>query len=133
MQAWENLVPPSIQEKLDYKKLTFYLHVHFAALPLRTSDNTQVNHENEEGESEIDPNEQKTKTEEAVLEEQPDEKHLLEDVDGNRGMEVLRNFLETKGTEFSAESEFLPFYALPFVSEPARHPSFQELFTVSDT
>ncbi|XP_069681051.1 lisH domain-containing protein ARMC9-like isoform X2 [Periplaneta americana] len=92
--AWEQLVPASIQEKLEYKKLTFYLHVHFAVLPLRKQQDS------------------------------------AEEEDGDKaGMEVLRGFLETKGTQFSAEPEFLPFYALPFVSNPATHPSFQELFT----
>jgi hypothetical protein len=53
------------------------------------------------------------------------------EADHSRGMDMLRNFLETKGTEFSAEPEFLPYYALPFVSDPASHPTFQELFMVS--
>ena len=131
LQAWENLVPPSIQEKLEYKKLTFYLHVHFAVLPLRKSDNIQVNTKNEKENLDPEPNEDdKSKTEEELVAED-EKKDVQEDEDGSRGMEDLRNFLETKGTEFSAEPEFLPFYALPFVSEPAKHPSFQELFTVS--
>lgn len=53
------------------------------------------------------------------------------EADHSRGMYMLRNFLETKGTQFSAEPEFLPYYALPFVSNPASDPSFQELFMVS--
>ncbi|GLG96168.1 LisH domain-containing protein ARMC9, partial [Gryllus bimaculatus] len=39
---------------------------------------------------------------------------------GARGMAVLRRFLETKGTDFSNEPEFLPYYALPFARWPAR-------------
>ena len=53
------------------------------------------------------------------------------EADHSRGMYMLRNFLETKGTQFSEEPEFLPYYALPFVSNPASDPSFQELFMVS--
>jgi hypothetical protein len=52
------------------------------------------------------------------------------ETDDTHGMEVLKQFLEAKGTEFSAEPEFLPYYALPFVSDPLSHPSFQELFRV---
>jgi hypothetical protein len=53
------------------------------------------------------------------------------EADHSHGMDMLRNFLESKGTEFSAEPEFLPYYALPFVSDPVSHPTFQELFMVS--
>jgi hypothetical protein len=137
------LVPPTIQEKLEYKKLTFYLHIHFAVLPLRKqngavldsnltvqpddkcSDNTEQEMPAENSLVLLDHSEQlETDTEVNEVEEKPEAGH-------NHGMEVLRNFLETKGTEFSAEPEFLPYYALPFVSDPVSHPSFQEVFTVS--
>ncbi|KAJ9591199.1 hypothetical protein L9F63_002270 [Diploptera punctata] len=135
--AWENLVPSSIQEKIEYKKLTFYLHVHFAVLPLRKSDKNKVSNEIEtKSEKDAEPLEgdQSEKEDKNDVEEPVDKrKDVQENEDGIHGMEDLRNFLETKGTEFSGEPEFLPFYALPFVSEPAKHPSFQELFTVSGT
>uniref|UniRef100_A0A8C5SW47 LisH domain-containing protein ARMC9 n=1 Tax=Laticauda laticaudata TaxID=8630 RepID=A0A8C5SW47_LATLA len=35
---------------------------------------------------------------------------------------------ETKGAALSQTTEFLPFYALPFVPNPMIHPSFKELF-----
>jgi len=34
------------------------------------------------------------------------------------------------GSELSQTTEFLPFYALPFVPNPVQHPSFKELFSV---
>lgn len=34
-QVWNDLIPPSIKDICDYKKLTFYLHVHFAVIPFR--------------------------------------------------------------------------------------------------
>ncbi|KAL7855352.1 hypothetical protein SRHO_G00175420 [Serrasalmus rhombeus] len=40
----------------------------------------------------------------------------------------FRHYLETRGAALSQTTEFLPFYALPFVPNPAAHPSFQELF-----
>lgn len=130
------LVPSSIQEMLEYKKLTFYLHIHFAVLPLREysdsalDDNVVVQscvekngeedlHAVESGVVEMETDSQVEKAEQKC------------ETDHSHGMDMLRNFLETKGTEFSAEPEFLPYYALPFVSDPASHPTFQELFMVS--
>uniref|UniRef100_F7G7G4 ARMC9 CTLH-like domain-containing protein n=1 Tax=Monodelphis domestica TaxID=13616 RepID=F7G7G4_MONDO len=40
----------------------------------------------------------------------------------------FKAYLETKGAALSQTTEFLPFYALPFVPNPAVHPSFKELF-----
>ncbi|XP_044531596.1 lisH domain-containing protein ARMC9 [Gracilinanus agilis] len=40
----------------------------------------------------------------------------------------FKAYLETKGAALSQTTEFLPFYALPFVPNPAAHPSFKELF-----
>jgi hypothetical protein len=39
-------------------------------------------------------------------------------------------FLETRGVALSSSSEFLPYYALPFVPQPELHPSFKPLFKV---
>ncbi|XP_063242372.1 lisH domain-containing protein ARMC9-like isoform X2 [Bacillus rossius redtenbacheri] len=105
-QAWETSVPDPIKAELEFRKLTFYLHVYFAVLPLTSvgagsgfpaSDNGCV--QGEEGGISAD------------------------------GMEVLKEFLETKGRDFSNEPEFLPYYALPFVSDPVNHPSFASVFS----
>ncbi|NWY12155.1 ARMC9 protein, partial [Aphelocoma coerulescens] len=45
----------------------------------------------------------------------------------------FKAYLETKGTALSQTTEFLPFYALPFVPNPMVHPSFKELFQDSWT
>ncbi|XP_013375336.1 PREDICTED: lisH domain-containing protein ARMC9 isoform X4 [Chinchilla lanigera] len=45
----------------------------------------------------------------------------------------FRSFLETRGAALSQTTEFLPFYALPFVPNPLAHPSFKELFQDSWT
>ncbi|XP_064610280.1 lisH domain-containing protein ARMC9-like isoform X2 [Liolophura sinensis] len=42
----------------------------------------------------------------------------------------FKSFLETRGSTLSQTTEFLPFYALPFVPNPKSHPSYKELFTV---
>ncbi|XP_008836289.1 lisH domain-containing protein ARMC9 isoform X1 [Nannospalax galili] len=45
----------------------------------------------------------------------------------------FKTYLETKGAALSQTTEFLPFYALPFVPNPMVHPSFKELFQGSWT
>ncbi|XP_025058507.1 lisH domain-containing protein ARMC9 isoform X5 [Alligator sinensis] len=45
----------------------------------------------------------------------------------------FKMYLETKGAALSQTTEFLPFYALPFVPNPMVHPSFKELFQDSWT
>ncbi|XP_045701755.1 lisH domain-containing protein ARMC9 isoform X1 [Phyllostomus hastatus] len=45
----------------------------------------------------------------------------------------FKTYLETRGAALSQTTEFLPFYALPFVPNPAVHPSFKELFQDSWT
>ncbi|XP_051980482.1 lisH domain-containing protein ARMC9 isoform X2 [Xyrauchen texanus] len=40
----------------------------------------------------------------------------------------FKHYLETRGAALCQTTEFLPFYALPFVPNPMLHPSFQELF-----
>ncbi|MGH0134046.1 UNVERIFIED_CONTAM: hypothetical protein FKN15_011805 [Acipenser sinensis] len=43
----------------------------------------------------------------------------------------FKHYLETRGAALSQTTEFLPFYALPFVPNPTVHPSFKELFQLS--
>jgi len=45
-------------------------------------------------------------------------------------MQVFKNYLETKGAALSQTTEFLPYYALPFIPDPTSHPSFKPLFSV---
>jgi hypothetical protein len=138
-------VPLSIQEKLECKKLTFYLHIHFAVLPLRKQNEVTPLDGNvsvQSGDTCSDTNTEQSSEQEkpgdmSALDLTQSEQLRVEEAEGELetghtcGMEALRQFLEAKGTEFSAEPEFLPYYALPFVSDPVSHPSFQELFTVS--
>ena len=56
---------------------------------------------------------------------------LLKDKgDLERSMRIFKSFLETKGAALCQTTEFLPFYALPFVPDPTAHPSFKPLFSV---
>ena len=51
--------------------------------------------------------------------------------DTESGMNSFKAYLETSGAALSQTTEFLPFYALPFVPNPTTHPSYRELFSVS--
>ncbi|ELU06099.1 hypothetical protein CAPTEDRAFT_181527 [Capitella teleta] len=44
-------------------------------------------------------------------------------------MNAFKAYLETRGSSLSQTTEFLPFYALPFVPNPKTHPSYKELFS----
>ena len=44
-------------------------------------------------------------------------------------VQYFKIFLETKGHELAQTSEFLQFYALPYVQNPCDHPSFRQIFT----
>ncbi|XP_075807574.1 lisH domain-containing protein ARMC9 isoform X1 [Microtus pennsylvanicus] len=57
----------------------------------------------------------------------PDKQELEEKIS------YFKTYLETKGAALSQTTEFLPFYALPFVPNPMVHPSFKELFQDSWT
>jgi hypothetical protein len=51
-------------------------------------------------------------------------------LDPNVTMNRFRAFLETRGALLSKTAEFLPYYALPFVSDLRHHPTFQAFFAV---
>ncbi|XP_031224117.1 lisH domain-containing protein ARMC9 isoform X3 [Mastomys coucha] len=51
----------------------------------------------------------------------------------DKRISYFKTYLETKGAALSQTTEFLPFYALPFVPNPVVHPSFKELFQDSWT
>uniref|UniRef100_H3D3R0 LisH domain-containing protein ARMC9 n=1 Tax=Tetraodon nigroviridis TaxID=99883 RepID=H3D3R0_TETNG len=40
----------------------------------------------------------------------------------------FKRYLETRGAVLSQNTKFLPYYALPFISNPSIHPSFKDLF-----
>ncbi|PVD35296.1 hypothetical protein C0Q70_02256 [Pomacea canaliculata] len=43
-------------------------------------------------------------------------------------MSKFKKFIETRGSNLSQTTEFLPYYALPFVTNPKTHPSYREIF-----
>ena len=43
-------------------------------------------------------------------------------------LQNIKEFLDREGTALSHEQEFIPYFALPFVQDPAEHPTFKGLF-----
>ncbi|XP_038673122.1 lisH domain-containing protein ARMC9 isoform X1 [Scyliorhinus canicula] len=98
-KLWEQHISPQVREDEQLpQKLEFYLHVHFAIFPLKNSGKSVIYKKNKD-------------------KEDMDERILH-----------FKNYLETRGAALSQTTEFLPFYALPFVPNPTVHPSFKELF-----
>ncbi|KAI8848511.1 hypothetical protein BC829DRAFT_393725 [Chytridium lagenaria] len=46
-----------------------------------------------------------------------------------KSMEAFKHFLETRGADLCKTTQFLSYYALPYVPDPRKHPSFGDLFT----
>uniref|UniRef100_A0A8C4RYL4 LisH domain-containing protein ARMC9 n=1 Tax=Erpetoichthys calabaricus TaxID=27687 RepID=A0A8C4RYL4_ERPCA len=90
---WEEHIPEHIRDKdPQSQKLEFYLHIHFAIFPLKTTLGA------------------------------------LDRSDLDERIAEFKHYLETRGAAMSQTTEFLPYYALPFVPNPVAHPSFKELF-----
>lgn len=51
--------------------------------------------------------------------------------DIHESLQRFREFLDTHHYDLSQSTEFLPFYALPYIPNPAEHPSFKQIFTIS--
>ncbi|KND02511.1 uncharacterized protein SPPG_02969 [Spizellomyces punctatus DAOM BR117] len=43
-------------------------------------------------------------------------------------MDTFKQFLETRGAELCKTTQFLSYYALPYVPDPRMHPSFKDIF-----
>ncbi|KAH0785932.1 lisH domain-containing protein ARMC9 isoform X2 [Histomonas meleagridis] len=45
-------------------------------------------------------------------------------------LQKFKEFLDTHHSDLSQSTEFLPFYALPYIPNPSEHPSFKHIFTI---
>ena len=43
-------------------------------------------------------------------------------------MEQFKHYLENRGSSLCKSTQFLAYFALPYVPDPRKHPSFKELF-----
>ena len=50
--------------------------------------------------------------------------------DLNESLRRFKEFLDTHYTDLSQSTEFLPFYALPYIPNPIDHPSFKQIFSI---
>ncbi|KAJ3099127.1 LisH domain-containing protein armc9 [Phlyctochytrium planicorne] len=59
---------------------------------------------------------------------QSQETEFVQKITLQKTMEAFKHFLETRGADLCKTTQFLSFYALPYVPDPRKHPSFGELF-----
>ncbi|XP_077261846.1 lisH domain-containing protein ARMC9 isoform X2 [Temnothorax americanus] len=97
-QLWNDLFSDNIKQCEEYKKLTFYLHVHFAVLPKRKS------HADRYQEHEKDLILEKCKENNAT------------EVEKN-SMKQLQDYLNGNGKGLEHDTELQTFYALPFIED----------------
>ncbi|RKP16585.1 hypothetical protein ROZALSC1DRAFT_31504, partial [Rozella allomycis CSF55] len=46
-------------------------------------------------------------------------------------IEILKQYLDIKGTLLSKNIEFLPYFALPYIPNPSKHPNFSTFYSTS--
>ncbi|KAK2108319.1 hypothetical protein P7K49_013484 [Saguinus oedipus] len=155
---WEEHIPSFVRDGDSFaQKLEFYLHIHFAIYLLKHSVGRPPVEETVkavigraggvreaepqihlgfliEGQEETEAlrgertclgytwNRDTEQAQPLARERKGDKEELDEKIS------YFKTFLETKGAALSQTTEFLPFYALPFVPNPMVHPAFKELF-----
>jgi len=94
---------------LDAQKVEFWLQIYFAVFPALPAAGGKKGALPEQGAKKLPRGRE-------------------EGVDLSPGMARLRAFIETRGADAARTEEFLPYYALPFVPRPQKHPAFCKLF-----
>ena len=94
---------------LDAQKVEFWLQIYFAIFPALPAAGGKKGALPEQGAKKLPRGQE-------------------EGVDLSPGMARLRAFIETRGADAARTEEFLPYYALPFVPRPQKHPAFKALF-----
>ena len=94
---------------LDAQKVEFWLQIYFAVFPALPAAGGKKGALPEQGAKKLPRGQE-------------------EGVDLSPGMARLRAFIETRGADAARTEEFLPYYALPFVPRPQKHPAFSKLF-----
>jgi hypothetical protein len=94
--VWDKLVPQKIKDTdYDCKKLEFNLHIYFVVYVMHPYNKSRLS--------------QPAGSLERQLKQEQAE---------------FKMFLDTKGADLSKTSEFLAYYALPYIPNPMQHPSF---------
>ncbi len=98
-ELWERSLPSSNRSgDAEAQKMEFYIHIYFAISPWVKSKGNGSNN------------------------------NRASEKDKQLASERFRRFLESQGKHLSQTTEFLPYYALPYVPDPSMHPSFATIF-----
>ncbi|KAJ3104222.1 LisH domain-containing protein armc9 [Phlyctochytrium bullatum] len=104
---WDARFPESLRSSDPlYQRMEFQLNIYFAIFPIHPY---------------IDPLLSKVRLDGFYSHKR--QKRSLQ-----KSMEAFKHFLETRGADLCKTTQFLSFYALPYVPDPKVHPSFGELF-----
>ncbi|XP_050460553.1 lisH domain-containing protein ARMC9-like [Cataglyphis hispanica] len=114
-QLWNDLFSNSTKQCEEYKKLTFYLHVHFAILPKRNLYVDQ--YKKHESTSEINTPKLSSVKENSVLKRCKENNATEIEKNINNSMKQLQDYLNGDGKELENDIELQSFYALPFVED----------------
>ncbi|CAL1673477.1 unnamed protein product [Lasius platythorax] len=114
-QLWKDLFPNSIKQCEEYKKLTFYLHVHFAIIPKRKLYADQC--KEHELTSEINTPKLSSVEGDSVLERCKENTATEIEKNINNSMKQLQDYLNGDGKELENNIELQSFYALPFIED----------------
>ncbi|XP_072750556.1 lisH domain-containing protein ARMC9 isoform X2 [Anoplolepis gracilipes] len=114
-QLWKDLFSNSIRQCEEYKKLTFYLHVHFAILPKRKLYADQ--YKKHELTSEINTPKLSSVKRDSVSERYKENNATEIEKNINNSMKQLQDYLIGDGKEFENDIELQSFYALPFIED----------------
>ena len=56
--------------------------------------------------------------------------HTLQTGDKEQAMAAFRGYLESRAADLSKNQDLAPYFALPYVPDPTKHPLFKNLFLV---
>jgi hypothetical protein len=100
-KIWNRLIPSHIKAKeIILEKLEFFLQIYFAVYPLLPS---------------------------VVADKRNIKESNLKEIKVR--MQEFKHYLESKEVEMSKTTEYLAYYALPYVQNPREHPTYKQIFT----
>ncbi|XP_036141543.1 lisH domain-containing protein ARMC9 isoform X2 [Monomorium pharaonis] len=120
-QLWNGLFSDNVKQCEEYKKLTFYLHVHFAVLPkrkLHTDRYKEHDLTSETSTLRLSPIEDCATTENNFALEKCKQNNATEiEKNINDSMKQFQDYLRGNGKELEHDTELQLFYTLPFIED----------------
>jgi len=100
-KKWNNYVPVHIRSTDEFcNKLEFYIHLYFVVYNVHPFSKKNL---------------QRNKKHDTSLDRQE--------------VQAFKHYLDTKGPKLAQTTEFVQFYALPYIPNPLSHPSLKDVFT----